>query len=368
MNVLALVTDAFGGSGGIAQYNRDLMKALVSYPGTNRIVVLPRLGGVDGVALPSGVRQLKARRNRIAYSLGVLRAAAMLRPFDFVYCGHLYLAPLAALVAWLLGVPLWLQLHGCEAWEPPSRAERLAAERAKLITAVSRYTRRRFLTLAGTDPARVRVLPNTFDGRFSPGSKSAELLDRYGLRGKSVLLTVGRLDPHERRKGHDKVIEALPEITKTFPNVVYLIAGQGDDRARLEALSRQLGVEQAVLFTGGITPDALPQLYRLADLFVMPSMQEGFGIVFLEAAASGVRVIGGNADGSIDALADGTVGVAVDPADTPALARAILEGLRGGSGGRDPAAVQRFAFENFSVAVRELVRRRLLRSADGATG
>ena len=364
MNVLALVTDAFGGNGGIAQYNRDLVQALAACPGPNRIIVLPRLGEQAGAALPSGTRQLKAHGSQLAYALAALRAAANLGPFDFVYCGHLHLAPLAALIGWMLGAPVWLQLHGWEAWQRPSRVGRLAAERAQLITAVSRFTRRRFLAVAGVDPARVRVLPNTIDARFFPGAKSASLLDRHGLTGKLVLLTVGRLDPDERGKGHDKIIGALPEILKAFPNVVYLIVGQGEDRRRLQALAASLGLADAVRFVDDVTADELPQVYRSADLFVMPSLQEGFGIVFVEAAASGLRVVGGNADGSVDALADGAIGTAIDPADSAALVRAIQEGL--GGRGPDPAQARRFAFENFARHVGELVSRHLLRPAGDA--
>ena len=112
-----------------------------------------------------------------------------------------------------------------------------------------------------------------------------------------------------------------------------------------------------------VAPDELPQLYRLADLFVMPSAQEGFGIVFLEAAASGLRSIGGNADGSIDALADGAVGTAIDPNDSEALVRAIMNGLEGG--GPAPSSVARFRFENFSGHVRDLVNGHLLPGAAG---
>jgi phosphatidylinositol alpha-1,6-mannosyltransferase len=365
MNALALVTDAFGSSGGIAQYNRDLVAALAEIPGADRIIVLPRLGDGNGAALPPGVRQLKAQGNRLSYSLAALRAAATLGPFDFVFCGHLHLAPLAAVLASMLGVPLWLQLHGYEAWDDIKRAERWSAERAKLITSVSRYTRRRFLSLAGVDPSCMRVLPNTVDGSFSPGAKSDALLDRFCLRGKRVLLTVSRLDPNERRKGHDRVIAALPAIVKAVPNAIYLIAGHGADRTRLQALAQSHGVADHVVFAGRVAPDELPQLYRLADLFVMPSVQEGFGIVFVEAAVSGLRAIGGNSDGSIDALADGAIGTAIDPDDPEALVRAIRSGLDGG--GPDPSGVARFRFENFAGHVRDLVKGHLL-PARGAAG
>jgi phosphatidyl-myo-inositol dimannoside synthase len=363
MRILALVTDAFGGTGGIAQYNRDLCRALAQGSG-NEIVVLPRLGEVDGASLPAGVHQLKARGRRLGYALGALRTALSRGPFDCVFCGHLHLSPLAALVARFLRIPLWLQLHGSEAWEKTDWSRRSAAERASLITAVSRHTRTRFLAVSGVDPSLVRVLPPTFDACFSPGPKTDHLLDRYGVRGKLVLLTVGRMDPNERGKGHDRVIRLLPEIVPAFPNLVYLVVGGGEDRTRLQSLARSSGMENHVLFVGGVGPGELPQLYRLADLFVMPSTQEGFGIVFLEAAASGVYAIGGNADGSADALADGAVGSIVDPSDAAALAAAIKMGLRGERGGADPADVRRFAFADFAGHVRELTSRYLLGSAE----
>jgi len=359
--ILALITDGFGGSGGIAQYNRDLIKALTLCPGIERIVVLPRLGEADATVLPAGVRQLKPRRNAAIYSLAAIKAALTQGPFEAVFCGHLHLAPLAGFLASLLGVPLWLQLHGWEAWGVPRRIERQAAERACLITAVSRYTRTRFLAVCGVDPARVRVLPPTVEQSFGRGTRSDELAARYGLRGKRVLLTVGRLDPAERRKGQDHVIRALPGIVARFSDIVYLIVGGGGDKARLEVLARELDVADHVVFAGTVTADELPQLYRLADLFVMPSTQEGFGIVFLEAAASGLRVVGGNSDGSADALADGAIGTLIDPADTAALVRAVTAAL--GGDGVAPAGAARFRFENFSLHVRELMKQHLLSAA-----
>jgi phosphatidyl-myo-inositol dimannoside synthase len=355
--ILALITDGFGGSGGIAQYNRDLIKALAACPGTARIVVLPRLGEADGAQLPPGVRQLMPRRNAALYSLAAVKAALTLGPFDAVFCGHLHMAPLARLLSALLGVPLWLQLHGWEAWRAPRPIARRAAERADLVTAVSRYTRNRFLAVCGVDPARVRVLPPTVEPRFRGGPKARELAERYGLAGKRVLLTVGRLDPDERRKGQDRVIRALPSLLAAYPDLVYLIVGGGEDRTRLETLARDLTVDDRVVFAGTVSADELPELYRLADVFVMPSTQEGFGIVFLEAAASGLRVIGGNADGSIDALADGAVGAAVDPADAAALVRAVTAALA--AGGVEPPGVARFCFANFAQHVEELVKRQL---------
>ena len=109
-----------------------------------------------------GVRQLRPVKGRIAYSLAAIRTAIS-RRIDVVFCGHLFMAPLAAAIAKLVGAPLWIQVHGIEAWQELSRLHRWAIETAALITSVSRYTRRRLLEWVGIDPARVKVLPNTVD-------------------------------------------------------------------------------------------------------------------------------------------------------------------------------------------------------------
>ena len=366
MNVLALVTDAFGGFGGIAQYNRDLLTALAQCADRSRVVVLPRLGRADQSELPTGVRQLEARGSKAGYTIAAFGAAMNDGPFDVVFCGHLHMAPLGAIVAGFLRVPLWLQLHGVEAWDALARTRRWAAERASLVTAVSRHTRRRFLRFNGGDPSRVRVLPNVVDHRFAAGSRPEHLLKRHRLHGKRILLTVGRLAGNEQHKGHDTVIQALPAIVKACPDLVYVIAGKGDDAARLAALARRLGVEDVVLFVGMVKDNELADYYRLADVFVMPSTQEGFGIVFLEAAASGLKVIGGNSDGSTDALADGVIGFTIDPANSDELVLAISQALAGH--GPDPAQVQRFNNENFIRQVYELTKSHLLRPCPAGAG
>ena len=128
-----------------------------------------------------------------------------------MFCGHLYMAPLAALIARFKGAKLIVQTHGIEAWPRPSRLRRAALEAADLVLCVSRYTRAAVLGWAAIAPERVLVLPNTVGEAFTPGDGSA-LRAKLGLEGKRVLLTVGRMDSRERYKGHDRVIAAIPEL------------------------------------------------------------------------------------------------------------------------------------------------------------
>jgi phosphatidyl-myo-inositol dimannoside synthase len=353
LRVFALVGDAFGGRGGIAQYNRDFLSALAKCERIDDVTVLPRACAVPPGQLPAGVRQLPPVHGRLGYSLQALRAARALGTPDIVFCGHLFMVPLAALLAKLSKAQLWVQVHGIEAWQGLSRLHQRSLATASLVTSVSRYTRRQLLHWAAIDPALVKVLPNTVDARFRPGPKPIRLLDRYEARGQKVLITVSRLASSERYKGHDRVIRALPRILAVHPEVVYLIVGDGDDRQRLEALSAEVGVSGKTRFVGSVEQDELLDYLRLADVFVMPSTGEGFGIVFLEAMATGLRAIGGNLDGSLDALCNSALATAIEPENHEELIAAISAALNAPTtnGQRN----DRFNFNMFGSQVDRLV-------------
>lgn len=352
MKLLALITDGFGARGGIARYNCDLLGALSQSPAVTEVVALPRTGSA-GAALPAKIRQVSATPDRLAWMLHAGRLALSER-FDAIFCGHLYSAPLAASLARLTGRPLWLQVHGIEAWSRPGAAGRAAVSQARLVTSVSRHTRRRLLAWSDLPGERVRVLPNTVGDRFHPRPRRADLVARHRLGGRKVVLTVGRLSAAERYKGHDRVLAALPMVAARIPDVTYLIVGSGDDLARLQGLASSAGVADHVVFAGQVSDDEIADYFALADVFAMPSTGEGFGIALVEAARCGLPVIAGNRDGSTDALADGRIGALVDPDDATAIAGAIVAALEGRAG---PAAGQadRFAATNFARHVDDLL-------------
>jgi phosphatidyl-myo-inositol dimannoside synthase len=354
MRVLALMTDAFGGHGGIAQYNQQFLSSLAACTQIEEVAVLPFSRSEPSPRdLPHRVHQHPCVSGKFAYSIAAFAEARAHGPISVVFCGHILMAPLAAIVAKLMGAQLWVQAHGVDVWQELSWLYRRSIESADLVIAVSRDTRRRLLAWIRIDPARVKVLPNTVDPRFRPGPKPGYLLDRYALHGKKVLLTVSRLSAAERYKGHDRVIYALPRVLAEHPEAMYLIAGNGDDRPRLEAFAAELRVAQAVRFVGSVAPEELPDHYRLADVFVMPSMGEGFGIVFLEAMASGIRVIGGNKDGSLDPLGDGMLGTTIDPENVDELASAIRTALGTAPANVDGAA--RFKAPVFAEHLQALI-------------
>ena len=154
--MLALVTDAFGGNGGIAQYNRDFLTALATSESVSEVVVLPRLAPNPSGQLPKGLHQLPPVADRIAFTARSTKLALSRPRIDAIFCGHILMAPLAALLCRAVAAPMWLQVHGIDAWELPTRSVRWAAEEANLITSVSRYTRHQMLAKWWNgDPARI---------------------------------------------------------------------------------------------------------------------------------------------------------------------------------------------------------------------
>jgi glycosyltransferase involved in cell wall biosynthesis len=275
--------------------------------------------------LPAKVTQHPPPSSRRDY-LTAARRLLRNRRFDLIFCGHANLLPVAINLADRSGAKIWLALHGSESWElhlKPTHNPTLG-----LVTAVSRYTRRRFLQNNRVGIDRVKVLPNTVDPMFTPGPKSVELLQNHGLLELDVLLTVGRMASMEKHKGQDRIISLMPRLLEANPNLAYVLVGVGDDQSRLAALANKLQLRDRVKFTDHGEDTQLVQWYRSADLFVMPCSGEGFGAEFLQAAACGCPMIGGNVDGSVDALRDGQSGVAVDPFDPDQLFAAIIGQLQ----------------------------------------
>jgi phosphatidylinositol alpha-1,6-mannosyltransferase len=360
---LALVGEAFGGRGGIAQYNRDFLSALADSGLVSSVSILPRRSP-DPFALPPGISQAPPHLGRTAYIQAALRGA-LDRPVDMVFCGHLYMAPLALLIARWYRAKLIVQMHGIEAWPRPGPLHQHAVEAADLVLCVSRYTRARVIEWAAIAPERLLVLPNTVGEAFAPGDGSA-LREAWGLQDKLVLLTVGRMDARERYKGHDRVIAALPQLLAAGHDVVYVVAGGGNDLTRVQYFAAERGVAERVRFVGMLNQDVLVDAYRMADLFVMPSMREGFGIAFLEAMACGTPALGLAAAGAVDALADGELGALASEAEfAPMLARLLVIPKP------DPqtlaAAVRdRFGHDAFSRRVQDLLAHVLRDSAESS--
>ncbi|HEX2832974.1 MAG TPA: glycosyltransferase family 4 protein [Thermoanaerobaculia bacterium] len=334
MRILLLATDAYGGHGGIALFNREFATALSEH----ELTILPRVVRGEIRDIPAHVRFIAAAANgKLAY----LRELTRLRfeRWDLVICGHINLLPVA------FDQPL-LVVHGIEAWSP-----RHSIKKCRAVISVSELTRDRLIASTHYD-GPVFVLPNAVHlEQYGIRPKRADLLERYDLAGKRVLLTVGRLDARERSKGFDEVLDVLPQLPA---DVVYVIAGGGDDFPRLQAKAIELQVADRVRFTGLFEERDKPDLYNLADVYVMPSRGEGFGFVFLEAMACGVPVIGSTLDGGREALRNGKLGTLVDPDDAEGLRTAIEQQLARGER-VIPEGLDYFSFEKFVARSRAIL-------------
>jgi len=356
MRTLFLTTDSFGGRGGLAKYNRDLLTALCSHPAMNEVVAIPRGAGEEMEPLPAKLTLVTdGLGGQARFATAVAWRVASRPEFDLVICGHVNLLPPTLLAAWWIHAPMILCVYGIDVWTPPSRIPAWACSRIDGFVSISRITAERFRSWAPLKTKREWILPNAIElDRFSPGQKDPALLDRYALREKVVIATLARLDALERMKGVDEVLGVLPRLLVRRPNLVYLIMGDGTDRPRLENKARLLRVSEHVVFAGRITEHEKVEHYRLADAYVMPSRGEGFGFVFLEALACGIPVVASSIDGGREAVRDGMLGGLVDPR-VPEDIICGIEGALAQPRGVVPEGLQYFSFENFTSRVHAFV-------------
>jgi glycosyltransferase involved in cell wall biosynthesis len=251
-------------------------------------------------------------------------------------------------------LPFALVVHGIEAWRRFGLAERAGLRTITRVIAISEHTRRRFAEVNGVAPDRCRVIHDTLDPEWRRLAEGPCRPRPREIERRPILLSVARLDASEGYKGVDRVIEALPAMARRFPDVLYVVIGDGDDRPRLDRLAAECGVADRVRFLGRVAETTLVDYYRWCDVFVLPSSGEGFGLVYLEAMTCGKPVIGGNHAGSVEVIEDGVCGFLVDHDDTPTLAdraRQLLEDAdlrrRFGEAGRERAA-GRFGFDAIS--------------------
>jgi phosphatidyl-myo-inositol dimannoside synthase len=267
--------------------------------------------GRDGAPSP-GVELRSFAGRQAGLALAVWRGQARERRPAYVFD---LLGP-ARVQAW---VPAWLRapylvaLHGIEVWSPLSWDRRKALANATARLAFSSYTVERARPYC-PDLEGTAVLPLSLEEREPAGTVDLGVLERAG---RDFLLLVGRMAASERYKGHDQVLDVLPRGARL------VIAGQGDDRPRLEARAAELGVADRVFFTGFVSEATLAELYRRCAAFVMPSRGEGFGLVYLEAMRAGKPCVAARGGAAEEIVADGETGFLLDPDDRRELSTVL---------------------------------------------
>jgi phosphatidylinositol alpha-1,6-mannosyltransferase len=251
---------------------------------------------------------------------------------DILHCGDLYPPGLiGAILKRTLGLPFIAYCHGEEITQTDQRRFQPAIrnfvyQSADAIIANGSFAIENLLRIGIPESKIHKITPGLDTSNFFPDTASDELRQKYGINNELVLLTVARLTP---RKGQARVIAALGALGSKIPPVKYVIVGRGGHEPKLRAQVESLGLEDKVVFAGFVPDEAINQHYNLSDVLVMPNIKEsgdveGFGMVFLEANAVGLPVIGGRSGGTADAVQDGVTGFLVDEFDEEELYNKLI--------------------------------------------
>jgi phosphatidylinositol alpha-1,6-mannosyltransferase len=254
---------------------------------------------------------------------------------EVVLFGHGFPLPLLGPGLAERGIPYVVLTHGAEVWlarvPGVSSAMRRAFAGASEVTAISQYTADALLPLMPPDVPLTLIFPAVDEERFSPRQAGTRVRERHGLEDRKVILCASRLVP---RKGQDVLIAGMGMVQDVVPEATLLLVGGGPYRARLEELSLA-APRGSVVFGGQVSDAELPEFYAACDVFAMPCRSrwgglevEGFGIVFLEAAATGKAVVAGRSGGVAEALVDEETGLLVEGREPKAVALAIASLLR----------------------------------------
>ncbi|SDD73052.1 glycosyltransferase family 4 protein [Pedobacter soli] len=329
--ILFLSLYTFGLTGGIEKVCRSLTSALHELKNMDAVSQYHCLSMYDENPDP---RYIDAGHftgfngNRIAFGQKTIREGLK---SDIILLSHINLLVFGWLIKKLKPkARIILLAHGIEIWEPLKNWKKRFLQQKTEIWAVSKYTANRVQQQHSIAPHQINILNNCLDPFFDVPQnfeKPTELLERYGLNAdQKILYTLTRLSSREQYKGYDQVLAVLKHLPE---EIHYVLGGKADalEQKRIQQLINQYGLQHRVTLTGFIADSEITPHFLLADIFVMPSKAEGFGISFIEAAACGCKVIAGNGDGSKDALLNGELGFLIDPTNQKELLKAILEAL-----------------------------------------
>ncbi len=341
---------AFSKTGGIEKVNRTILRALSAgndlyanawslYDNNLEINYYPRYGFKGFSA------------NKLSYSASILKNAGNWKK---MVIGHVNMAAVVRAIKKMYpAMKIILVVHGIEVWGKLSANKKWLLQHADQIISVSQYTKDRMIADSCIDPEKITVLHNCLDPFFPKvldTIKPSYLQDRYKLQPDiPVLLTITRINKFEGYKGYDNVLEVLGRIKKEHPSTYfkYLLCGKYDhaEYRRILQIITQNNLEEEVIIPGFIADSELIDHYKVADIYIMPSKKEGFGIVYIEAAACGLQVIAGNADGSAEAMLHGQLGHLVDPESKEDIYTKLLEVLQKPL--EKSAAISKLAYDTF---------------------
>jgi phosphatidylinositol alpha-1,6-mannosyltransferase len=345
-----LLTPACQGADGLSAYSRLCIDAFAAADVKLEVWSLAESNDRER-PLPKSVKSWFAKGSKKQFAWRGLKST-FLKP-DVVFCTHVNVAPIA-LPMTLFGSRLVVSLLGVEAWRPLRWRERAAIKRAKRLVAISQHTIDGF---HAANPS-LKNVPAEVCHLCLPGGPSAE--DERRKAEQPFALIVARMSSEERYKGHDLLLEIWPDLLKRVRGARLAITGGGDDRPRLEGKRDALGLKDSVQFLGRVSDEDLQRLYRQCSFLVMPSRNEGFGLVFLEAMRAGKACIGAKGSAS-EIIVHGETGFVFDADDREGIMNACVQlfsdpdfSARLGEAGREREA-KAFSVEAFRSRLLDLV-------------
>lgn len=297
--------------GGIEKYNRDFLSALE----------------LAGASVHAVERKRGGLRSKIIFLFRAVLSILTFKP-SHVVCAHLNFSPIAVWANRLGRIPYSVSLYGIEAINISKPIHRIAVSMAQRVIVISQYTKILVARQFAFVDDKYFMLPSSVNESENLLVEDAGALkEKYCFGNAPVVLTLSRLSTGEE-KGQHRVLKAFAEVLKEFPAAIYVMAGPGTDRRVEDILEGQPELAAHVVKLGPVSNMQRGELYNLCDVFVLPSKNEGFGIVFIEALACGAPVIASDGFGCREGLMNGQLGSVVDPDNVQQLASEISSALR----------------------------------------
>lgn len=333
-NILFLTLRIFSATGGIEKVCRCIGKILNDISATNtQNFDIYSLYDKKKDAIGNNYFSLnKFSAFNARKSFFILKSLFKSKEKRIVILSHVNLLPIGWIIKKIFPAKrLILIAHGIEIWKPFSWFRNRMLHVVDEFVSVSNFTKNKIVQIHQIPDSKCCVINNCIDPFMESNVSEHKILQlrvkhNIGPNDK-IVFSLTRLSKEDRKKGCENVVKALKKVNKINAGIKYIIGGNidNDEKKNLTALALSIGLSDCLIFPGFIHEEELGAYYKLSDLFILPSIKEGFGIVFLEAMYYGIPAIGGNLDGSVDAFCNGCLGKLIDPLSISAIEDAMID-------------------------------------------
>lgn len=365
--ILFLTLDGFSNTGGIQSVCKSMAYTLNSISIKSNTVDFTNLSLYDDLADNAYIEANNFHGysgNRISFLINALKQGISC---NTIIISHINLLLIALLIKLLnRKAKIVMLAHGTEIWRNIQIIKLYFIRIAITIWSVSEHTKDILIKRHSVKPINIVVLNNCLDPFHSASeslNKPEDLLKLHTLLAiQPIIISVCRMSKYDWDKGYNFTLRALPKIILEFPNLHYFMIGCIDpvELTRVNTLIASLNIKKHVTLLGYVSGSDLAKYYKLADLFVLPSSKEGFGLVFIEAASFGCQVISGDQDGSKEALMNGSLGISIR-ITSENLVNQIAKSLRNGRDILSRRSIKNKCFDQYSQGRYESIIKLLLR-------